>query len=930
MAESAENRIGFEDIFKDDIFTPVKQAGEALAKVLDEIEKRLKELQKQTIAAARGAEQNAEGMRKVAKTVSEVKANSDALAKIEQQRIKLEAQLKAMEGDVAKAVAKLKFELRELTADYKRRVAAETAAERAAEAMELANNRLEASYAELSDALDDLRERYKDLVVQGKANTDEAAKLRDAIVKLDKELKEIDFSVGQFQRNVGNYAMSFKEALTDFFRGAGPAGEAVLGLGFAAQRAGDAFRAAGGGVKGFTRAIIEGSRALRGVGLLLLLEGISKLLSLGEGIEALEKAGERLNRLKEEIKLNERLAALKLQLEAQDATSLAGLRERGRLLEQQAQLELQLIAQERAQVEKEKAKIEEELKDVEDSLLVKLFRGLGLALGALIRGIGQVVGAIGELAKVFNAELSQRIKGFAQTIAGAAAQVERFFSNIQADKAAELTEKLADAEKNLSDLRMRQAEVTAKLRKEQEELAKQRQELIQQTLASLKVETEAVQTQREALRKEYAKRISDLEAVYEQAKQALEGGEAELAEAERRYLASRAAIEGEYARKDAEIVAENAKKLVKIRDELQQDALISEINAIRERYDAMIEEVRKAAEELGTDETELIQRLEEAKTRAIIAAQLKSADEDIKFRAELAKAKLETERANFAKEEDFVKYRERRLLEIELEAAQERLNVLRELYRVTGEKRLELEIAQQEALIAQLNAKLKQLAQAGLDAQREILKEYLQALDALADAFDAYMKRVEDRAMSGLERQRSVLQRRIAVFEGLAKEGALAATESIAALEAQEAQLVQQQEQLKKRAQRREFALAAVKTYVQLLERGAPNALAQTIRDITLLTQLISKLPTFYHGTEYVREGIRIPNAVRDALIVRVHEGERIVPAHINKQLGGVKNEDLPKLVAGGEVSFDYDRFLDTLDVVLSKRNSVKRVKRRL
>jgi hypothetical protein len=43
-----------------------------------------------------------------------------------------------------------------------------------------------------------------------------------------------------------------------------------------------------------------------------------------------------------------------------------------------------------------------------------------------------------------------------------------------------------------------------------------------------------------------------------------------------------------------------------------------------------------------------------------------------------------------------------------------------------------------------------------------------------------------------------------------------------------------------------------------------------------------------------------------------------------------VKNEDLPKLVAGGEVSFDYDRFSETMDVVLRKNNSVKRVKRRL
>jgi hypothetical protein len=930
MAESAENRIGFEDIFKDDIFTPVKQAGEALAKVLDEIEKRLKELQKQTIAVARGAEQNANGMRLVIGTISEVKANSDALTKIEQQRIRLEEKLKALQSDVAKETEKLKFRIRDLTAEYRRRAAAETAAERAAVAQLLANRKLKGSYADLSNALNDLRERYKDLVVQGRGASAEAAQLRDAIIKLDRELKEIDFSVGQFQRNVGNYTQSFKEALAEFLDKSGEAGKAILGLGFAAQRAGDAFRAAGGGVKGFVRAVVEGGRALRGVGLLLILEAISKLASLGKGIEALEKAKERIDALRDEIKLNEQLAAIKLKLDAQEATSLAALREREQLLQRQAQLELELIAQERARVEREKAKIEEELKDVEDSLFVKLFRGLGRALGVLVRGLGQVVSAIGELAGVLDEKLKARIKGFADTISAAAADVEQFFSNIQADKAAELTEKLADAEGKLSELRVKEAEVTAKLRKEQEELAKQREELIQRTLDSLNVEVEAVQSQREALKTEYAKRIGDLDKAYEEAKRVLQGNQEALLEAERRYLASRAALEAEFTRKESEILAENTQRLAKIRAELQQDALIGEIEAIRERYDALIEEVQKRAAELQSDETELIQRLEEAKNRAIIAAQLRAADADIKFREELAKARLETERANFATEEDFAKYREQRLLEIELEAARERLKVLGELYRVTGEKQLELEIAQTEALISQLNAKLKALAEAGLEQQKAIIKEYLQALDALAAAFDGYLKRLEERTLSGLERQQGALQRRIAVFEGLAKEGALAASESIAALEAQEAELVRRQEQLKRQAQRREFALAAVKTYVQLLERGAPNALAQTIRDISLLTQLISKLPTFYQGTEYVREGVRIPNAVRDALIVRVHEGERIVPAHINRQLRGVKNEDLPKLVASGEVSFDYDRFLDTLDVVLSRRNSVKRVRRRL
>jgi len=174
------------------------------------------------------------------------------------------------------------------------------------------------------------------------------------------------------------------------------------------------------------------------------------------------------------------------------------------------------------------------------------------------------------------------------------------------------------------------------------------------------------------------------------------------------------------------------------------------------------------------------------------------------------------------------------------------------------------------------------------------------------------------------------LQRRISIFEGLAKEGSLAASESIAELEKREAELIKQNEELKRKAQRREFALAAIKTYSQLLDRNAPNALAQTIRDITLLSQLIARLPTFYEGTEYVNTGVRIPNAVRDALIVRVHEGERIVPAHINKQLHGIKNEDLPKMITQEKIEFDMDGFLNTLDIVLRKKGETKRIKRAL
>ncbi len=403
-----------------------------------------------------------------------------------------------------------------------------------------------------------------------------------------------------------------------------------------------------------------------------------------------------------------------------------------------------------------------------------------------------------------------------------------------------------------------------------------------------------------------------------------------LEKARQKYLASLAAIEADFVRQESQLIKEQTEKLIKIRNELSQAALDAEIAAINARYSEIIEQIRIAEKELGESQEELVREVEASRLRAIQVARLKAADEDIKLRQELAAARLETERANFTKEEDFIKYRERRLTELQIAFAQERLEKLRELFQVTGDARVELEIAKTEALIAQLNAKLKQLADQANQEANAILQEYIKAAQAIADSLETYFRRLDERSAASLEKERNILQRRISIFEGLAKEGSLSASESIAELEKKEAEIIKRSEELKRKAQRREFALAAIKTYSQLLERNSPNALAQTIRDITLLSQLIARLPTFYHGTEYVNTGVKIPNAVRDALIVRVHEGERIVPAYINKQLQGIKNEDLPKLITKERIEFDMDSFLNTIDIIRRRTGETKRIKRAL
>jgi len=66
----------------------------------------------------------------------------------------------------------------------------------------------EGSYYQLNQQLVDLRKQYKSLSA-AERDAAKGQELKDKINKLDTELKKIDASTGQFQRNVGNYPKTF-------------------------------------------------------------------------------------------------------------------------------------------------------------------------------------------------------------------------------------------------------------------------------------------------------------------------------------------------------------------------------------------------------------------------------------------------------------------------------------------------------------------------------------------------------------------------------------------------------------------------------------------------------------------------------------------------------------------------------------------------
>ena len=67
------------------------------------------------------------------------------------------------------------------------------------------------AYDKLSKELNEARKRYKDLAAAEQDSSEEAQQLIKRIVELDGKLKGVDASVGQFQRNVGNYSGALSE-----------------------------------------------------------------------------------------------------------------------------------------------------------------------------------------------------------------------------------------------------------------------------------------------------------------------------------------------------------------------------------------------------------------------------------------------------------------------------------------------------------------------------------------------------------------------------------------------------------------------------------------------------------------------------------------------------------------------------------------------
>jgi hypothetical protein len=117
--------------------------------------------------------------------------------------------LKTAQQNTVKATAQAeKSQLALLTAQDRAAKAAERAAEAARKAL--------SPYQKLSKELDKQRAAAKDLAVQYGLQSPQFRQAAKGVQEMDKQLKAIDQTLGQSQRNVGNYKNAFSEAISEY------------------------------------------------------------------------------------------------------------------------------------------------------------------------------------------------------------------------------------------------------------------------------------------------------------------------------------------------------------------------------------------------------------------------------------------------------------------------------------------------------------------------------------------------------------------------------------------------------------------------------------------------------------------------------------------------------------------------------------------
>jgi regulator of replication initiation timing len=901
-------KISSSDLFEqEDLFKGVRDSASKTIEVLKQVQTQIvgnaKELQttikNSSTDSTKGLKEFSAAATAASKVMQDSAIVAEKIAKAEQQQLKADQELVKLQKLKAQEIARVNKE-----------------AEKAAK---LAANEASA-YSKLSAELNKARKAYKDLAVQNQENSAEGKELLDTVTRLDAQLKKVDATVGQHQRNVGNYGEATKSLklqlreLTQALQNMDASDPQFQEM---AQRAGElkdqisdtqavVKATAGSAMENFAGATakagqigvaafqgVEASMQLLGVENENVLEGMRRLQALaglGDALKTLGGLGDTLT----EIRAGFTATISKLGLftsaqntattaiKAQNAAAAAG---GGSFTKMGAAAKTALN---------------------------------GIKTGLISTGIGALVVALGLVVAYWD--------DIKEAVFGVSAEQKKL--NDLSTKNQKVAEKTLENYENQENILKLQGKTDKEILKGkivlQENVVKANKANLLGLEATTKAEIAASRMREHALLFQFKMYKYLIGVALDFATKPIDlfidkvnsiadsVGIGKLitfntADIKKSAIGAVEAVEGTFKSVFTSIgLIADQNALTKSIDEAKSKLLISENElagsklALREMDQKSGKELVKSEQNNAKEQINIDRQLMDEKLRimedgfdkeyAILKEKRKRDKEDaLKQLKDGVLSQKDYDRLIMQIDESFEADR-KKLYET---SADERMKTLQpdtSMFKKGQKEEIDL-LMQGEAEKA---AKRKEAKEKEIEDNKKLEEEKWQTTQEFAQKATDYLKKQSDERISLIDKEISAAEKQADIYRTLAANGNINAKESLAEQERIIAESNRRKEREQKRQQRMELANTIYQTYASHAAKDPKTALMNTIKDASLLQAFISSLPMFYDGTEDTGRGGGVDG--KGGFHAVLHPHERVIPKSLNDQIGNLSNEQLTRL----------------------------------
>jgi hypothetical protein len=205
-------------------------------------------------------------------------------------------------------------------------------------------------------------------------------------------------------------------------------------------------------------------------------------------------------------------------------------------------------------------------------------------------------------------------------------------------------------------------------------------------------------------------------------------------------------------------------------------------------------------------------------------------------------------------------------------------------------KRTQLEKQAELDIINLGNGKIEGAEKASLDKRLKTQEEFIKMTT------DFFIKNSEKK-IAQMDKEIAKAESQYTLLQQLAANGNINAQESLAEQQRIINEANARKEKEMKRQQRIKLVESVYSTYNSKVAGGSEHPLMDTIKDTMLLQQFIASLPTFFDGTENTgKNGNGIDG--KGGFHAVLHPNERVIPKSLNEQIGGLSNEALAKMAS--------------------------------